>query len=585
MGLINYGGSMLLTDNTAQYLTPLVIGVTGHRDLVLSEMDELERQIGVLFAELRQKFPHSPLRLVSALAEGGDRLAAKVALQSDVELQAVLPMPIDVYREDFKTRESKAEFDEFCRQAEVLELPAHGDQPLDRHAAAEREIAYANAGMFISAHCHILLALWDGTESQNLGGTAQIIYFQHYDRLPGIAESVPRTSLFLTDDESDLVYHIPCSRQQTLSEHEPATPLLSPCWFTTDPDHPNVKEMPERYIRVFERTDDFNTDVKWYLNRQAAPLSSEIQSPETRNQRAAEQIGRIFGITDALADHFQRRVNVTLLATHGLAILTGLAFILYSEVSDMDPMIFVFLAFLLAGIVLAAAARRRDWHRKYLDYRVLAEGLRVQFYWAIAGIHGEGQTKFAYDNFMRQRDMELGWIRNIMRVVGTLGDSQPNSHDAAGLQFTMDNWIGDDSRNGQLSYYKAKAAQRARINRITDRLSFLCLWTGILIASLLAFFLDGIVDNTRETLIVLMGVLPMIAAVTEAYTQRKANRELTKQYQFMEHVFGNARRRLDESSNGLERREILQGLGDAALTEHAEWILIHRDRKPESGGF
>jgi hypothetical protein len=346
-----------------------------------------------------------------------------------------------------------------------------------------------------------------------------------------------------------------------------------------------MEEMPERYLRVFDRTDNFNGDVKWYLDGQTRPLDFEFPSPKTRNQHAAERIGRIFGIADALADHFQNRVNVTLRATHVLAILTGLAFILYSEVSDMDSLIFVFLACLLAGLVLAAAARRRDWHRKYLDYRVLAEGLRVQFYWTIAGIHGEGQTKFAYDNFMRQRDMELGWIRNIMRVVGTLGDSQPNSYDEAGLKFAMDNWIGDDSRNGQLSYYKAKAVQRARINLFTDRLTFMCLWTGIFIASLLAFFLDDIGGSKREPLIVLMGILPLIAAVTEAYTQRKANRELTKQYQFMQNVFGNARRRLDESSNDDERREVLQGLGDAALTEHAEWILIHRDRKPEAGGI
>ena len=336
---------------------------------------------------------------------------------------------------------------------------------------------------------------------------------------------------------------------------------------------------------MFDRTDDFNGDVKWYLHRQNPPLNSEIPSPATRNQAAAERISPIFGIADALADHFQNLVNMTLRATHVLAVLTGLAFILYSDVSNMNSLIFVFLAFLLAGIVMAAAARRRDWHRKYLDYRVLAEGLRVQFYWAIAGIRGEGQTKFAYDNFMRQRDMELGWIRNVMRVAGTLGDSQPSSYDESGLQFAIDRWIGNSREGGQLNYYKVKAAQRARINRYTDRLTFLCLWAGILIAFVLAFFLDAIGDDGREPLIILMGVLPLIAAVAEAYTQRKANRELTKQYQFMEHVFGNARRRLDESASDYERREVLQGLGDAALTEHAEWILIHRERKPESGGI
>jgi hypothetical protein len=79
-----------------------------------------------------------------------------------------------------------------------------------------------------------------------------------------------------------------------------------------------------------------------------------------------------------------------------------------------------------------------------------------------------------------------------------------------------------------------------------------------------------------------MVALPLTAAVAETYTQRKANRELSKQYEFMEHVFNNARRRLDEAVDNNERNEVLQGLGEAALTEHAEWILIHRDRKPET---
>ena len=40
------------------------------------------------------------------------------------------------------------------------------------------------------------------------------------DRLPGLAESVPRTSLFLTDTESDLVYHIECGRESDSSDNE-----------------------------------------------------------------------------------------------------------------------------------------------------------------------------------------------------------------------------------------------------------------------------------------------------------------------------------------------------------------------------
>jgi hypothetical protein len=289
-------------------------------------------------------------------------------------------------------------------------------------------------------------------------------------------------------------------------------------------------------------------------------------------------------MADVLADSYQSLVHKTLAATYALAALTGLMFILYSEFDDMELSIFGFLGFLALGIVLVGIARRRQWHRKYLDYRVLAEGLRVQYFWAIAGIHGEGHTKFAYDNFLRQRDMELGWIRNVMRVAGTPGDAEAATPDDPGLNFVIDNWIGSADNPGQLHYYGEKAKARSRMHMITEAIIMGCLWAGIGVALVLAFFSPEI-NEMRHTLIILMGVLPLIAGVAEVYTQRKADRELTKQYVFMEHVFANARRRIDQAGSAEEKREVLQGLGDAALSEHAEWILIHRERQPEPGGL
>ncbi len=569
--------------DSAHPLTPLVIGVTGHRDLVPGEFDELNRLIAGLFDELRSKFPHTPLRLMTALAEGADRLAAHVAKRAGVDIQAVLPMPLSAYREDFQSEDSRAEFDALCADADLLELPTTDEQDdALRVSGPGRDALYANAGMFISAHCHILLALWDGVRSERLGGTSQIIYFQHYDRLPGVAESVPRTSLFLTDDESDLAYHILCSRQG-----QPDASVSSPraTWFTTDPDAPHMETMPERYIRVFARTDEYNRDILRFAAAGRTFESSESEPPATSTQAAAVQIRQHFDTADTLANHFQKQVERTLAAIYVLAVLTGLSFVLYSELDLAAPLIFGFLAALVSAFVIAKIARRRQWHRKYLDYRVLAEGLRVQYYWAIAGVHGEGHTKFAYDNFLRQRDMELGWIRNVMRVAGTLSDAQPRTEDKEGLDFSICHWIGASQCSGQLDYYRRKAAERTRANRRTDAITLACFWGGVAVACVLAFYLNQIQPGAQDYLIIMMGILPLIAGVAEVYRQQRADRELTKQYSFMEHVFANARRRLDQAGSDSERREVLQGLGDAALSEHAEWILVHRARHPEPGGF
>jgi hypothetical protein len=568
-----------------EYDTPLVVGVTGHRDLVQGEIDELRALISEFYADLRAKFPNTRLQVMTALAEGADRLAAQVAIDAGIEVCAVLPLAMSNYRKDFVSAESRAEFDKLCALAQVLELPAkHATPEAIAVPGADRNLCYAHAGMFISAHCHILLALWDGVASENIGGTSQIIYFQHYDRLPGIAETVPRTSLFLTDDESDLVYVITCSRQSHASEKAGERPLQA-FWFTTDPDCPRSPDIPARYDRVFERADSYNRDIEHYIARHGPPAATEPRPPATRLRDAATRVLHFFDIADAVANGFQQRIERTFYSTYALAFLTGFAFILYSEVSSSDPLIFAFLGFLIAGIIIAGLARRREWHRKYLDYRVLAEGLRVQYYRAVAGVKDEGYTKFAYDNFLRQRDMELGWIRNVMRVAGAVSDIHPGSIDKDGLGFAICNWIGSQDRPGQLEYYQKKARERALMNRVISSITQWCLWGGIVVALILASPWKDMGQSAEDYLIVMMGMLPLIAGIAEVYTQRTADRELTKQYQFMAHVFANARRRLAEAANDEERSEVLQGLGDAALSEHAEWILVRRERQPEPGGI
>src|SRR5690606_40759917 len=66
----------------------------------------------------------------------------------------------------------------------------------------------------LCAHCHILLALWDGKPSDELGGTGQIVRFHHDDIMPGYAKASVASQQMLVDDESDLVYHIVCSRDR-----------------------------------------------------------------------------------------------------------------------------------------------------------------------------------------------------------------------------------------------------------------------------------------------------------------------------------------------------------------------------------
>jgi hypothetical protein len=111
------------------------------------------------------------------------------------------------------------------------------------------------------------------------------------------------------------------------------------------------------------------------------------------------------------------------------------------------------------------------------------------------------------------------------------------------------------------------------------------LWVGILIALTLAIVGTDLSDLQRNLLLVLMGIFPLIAGVRDAYSHKKAEKELIKQYRFMSGVLANARGLLDGSDDVEFRRRVLKALGTAALEEGAEWILMHRERPLEHSGL
>ena len=274
-----------------------------------------------------------------------------------------------------------------------------------------------------------------------------------------------------------------------------------------------------------------------------------------------------------------------MIAVHSIAVLIGLIFIIYSEFDGLDFLVNFFLFAFVAGFVIFKIGERRQWHRKHLDYRALAEGLRVQFYWSLAGVIDVQSAEFAYDNFLQKQDVDLGWIRHVMRNV-SLSRSRDQIPPPEWVDWVIEQWVGDESgETGQLAYYRRKELEKAKRFRRTTLLGRVALWMGILIAVLLAAAGMDISDFQRNILLVLMGIFPLIAGIRDAYSHKKAEKELIKQYRFMSGILSNARRLLDSSDDPEFRRRVLRALGSAALEEDAEWILMHRERPLEHTGI
>ncbi|UHQ19116.1 hypothetical protein LVB87_13120 [Lysobacter sp. KIS68-7] len=551
--------------------TELIVGVTSHRDLDPTQLPVLRDQVRAAFAELRERYPELSLVLLSALAEGGDRLVAEVALDFGARLVVPLPLPLSLYREDFASQTSKVAFDTLLAGAEVVSI-ACDERELDalRQVGPARDRQYLQAGLFVANHCHVLFALWDGRNESGTGGTAQVVRYYLGGPVPGARRATDNLRQMLAGDDDSLVLLLPAHRMNGERNHVHENG--APQWCTSGAQRPFAAGMPPDYDRIFLRMQAFETDRRT-LDDHVLPAASDDVAERTWRE------------ADALAVRYQRRTQWAMRAIHGLAVAMGLALLLYSDLGAPDWMLWAFLALFAIGLAIAAAAARHDWHRKYIDYRALAEGLRVQTFWRRAGLTITGDAEFAHDNFMQKQDVELGWIRNVMRQVGLSPTSAPRDSDEAAhiVDEVVDAWVGRPGQSGQLAYYERKSVLRARHHVRTQRLGAACLWAGIAISVLLALFHKGLGDTTRNVLVTLMGALSLVAAVREAYAYRKADKELVKQYRFMHRIYRNARMALDAAPGTQEKREILRALGEAALAEHAEWALMHRDRPIEHG--
>ena len=265
--------------------------------------------------------------------------------------------------------------------------------------------------------------------------------------MAGYSGKTVATQQMLVDDESDLVYHVVCSRDRPGGEPADGMQPLDWCWFTKDRLNPRSKELPPQHQKIFARSGEFSRDANRFsaeIADSAYPLYDESAAKDLPVGVAS--INALFCFADSLAIRFQTYTLRTLRINHVLAFLMGVMFILFADFATQSYYMFAFLVFFSVAAAIQWVAKRRGWHRKYLDYRALAEGLRVQFYWAVAGVTNENASKFAHDNFLQTQDPELGWIRNVMRVAGTRCDISP-SLSPAGLDFVLEEWIGARTRD------------------------------------------------------------------------------------------------------------------------------------------
>jgi len=383
------------------------IGVTGARDLPAPSRDELlgrirdvldrvraqVRQLAAL-PEIRDVYGDKPprLRLVSPLAEGADRLVARVALEAGYELVVPMPFAQAEYEKDFTDDDSRDEFRSLLAQAASrTELDGgRGD-----HEAA----SYEAVGRMVVRNCDLLIALWDGGPGKGRGGTADIVRFAASGGPPiwwvklGDA-APPRWIAEVADLAQD---EAPAADPGAALDAYIKLTIMPPTHVAPPPDllferlghlaqaqgeSPESSYFAEQALRR-----------PWYwkahsgLMRLAAGKlrSAWVQPPAPAGPTGVYWHG-CYEPADARSGDYgarYRSVYTWVLLLGALALMAAAVSVAIHDVKA--PFAFIELALLLAIAGLVGANHARRWHPRWIEYRLLAELCRKQQALALLG--------------------------------------------------------------------------------------------------------------------------------------------------------------------------------------------------------
>jgi hypothetical protein len=151
---------------------PIIIGVTGHRDIRKQDEEKLTSLVREALTKIKDDCPHSRIVMLNSLAAGADQLCAAVALELGVALIVPLPLPLAEYRQDFSYESLEKLNLLLARAQEVFVVP-----PMEP-VREGRDFCYRQAGIYVASNSHLLLALWDGRAALQGGcGTAEAVGF------------------------------------------------------------------------------------------------------------------------------------------------------------------------------------------------------------------------------------------------------------------------------------------------------------------------------------------------------------------------------------------------------------------------
>ena len=520
-----------------------MVGATGHLNLRDGDTETLRAAVKRELGALRDSNPHTGIKLLCSLAAGADLLCAETAEEMDIPLIVPLPRDRESYEEDFSPADRQRLKRQLDRAESVFTV-------LPMEAAPEektRDFGYRQAGIYVAEHCHILLALWDGEEDRSGCGTAAAVGFALAGNWLPTRGEVTRTG------DNTGVIHILAPRKGTEGVTAGKTAYLG--------NRPLIDE-------ILRKTDEFNA-----LAAECPDTGSRLLPENAETDAVLERMESLYSAADSLSCRYAKlyRRTIALLALAGT--MLTLFFLIYDE-GEMQFMVLLCGAMLLLAAGTRRLAVRSQCHRRYIEYRALAEALRTQVYLRFAGSRMEVQRIMTWS---QQR--ETGWV---LCAVSGLNAAEPPCK----AREIRDCWV-----EPQRLYHEAGGRKAGKRKERSDRVVSAATWlsAAFYIAALLYELIwGGLIfrpaggigspETGRTLLKVILGTISAGTLFVASYYGKMSLGRKTEDHEKLERFYARTEERLDRWG---QSEILLEQLAREELTENGNWCSYQKDNAPE----
>lgn len=560
---------------------PITLGITGHRDL--KDIEHINNLLVQEVSHLQTLYPNSELIILSALAEGADRMLANIAKQKNLPLHVILPFNKEEYEKDFP--DTINEFRVFYNYAletagvHVIDPVVPESQTLiplkDKQSSnIYRNLQYAKAGMFLAERSHILFALWDGKKARGLGGTAQIVDFKlkgyiSNEDLIDLKAHIPNIKYYLDHsnplDQPDvgIVCHIQVCRSKEQYQEGQTIPKV--WWHPKRPKKyssiETLDKKQESYLQSLQRTEELNIRIREKLN-----------TPSNQSHNSFYEA--VFNAIDNLANQDMQDIR---LRYKTIFFIAGLMAIAGNRVLNSDYLTFASVVLSLLLITILAILLKKIHYTKAnqlaIQLRTLAEGLRIQNMWHEAMVHQSVAL-----HYLGRKNPEVVWVRRAL-----LGTCIHSVSDKC-LSLSHSNiieWIKSQSQYLH-NRIQVKSNKNKKISQSALIFFSLGIFTIIIICicsfiNVLSYTPSPLLQTINLILQYVAEISLTCAALCAGYSKFLGLEEDIIEYRNSAELFDSALSNLQESSldNALDSDDLhnlVYALGVEALQENIRWL-------------